>query len=63
MVYSTCTLLPAENEENVEKLLERHMELSLAPFEVGRIRSDGILTLLPDGKGSDGFFIAKLIKK
>ena len=63
MVYSTCTLLPAENEENVKKLLERHKELSLVPFEVGGIRSDGILTLLPDGKGSDGFFIAKLIKK
>ena len=43
-------------------LEEKHPELSLVPFEVGGIKSDGILTLYPDKHGSDGFFIAKLRK-
>lgn len=62
MVYSTCTLLPSENEENVKRLLKDHPELSLVPFDAGGIKSDGMLTLYPDIHGTDGFFIAKLKK-
>lgn len=62
MVYSTCTVLNSENETNIKILLEKHPELSLVPFEIGGIKSDGILTLYPDKHGSDGFFIAKLRK-
>ncbi len=62
MVYSTCTILPSENETNIKILMEKHPELSLVPFEVGGIKSDGMLTLYPDEHGSDGFFIAKLKK-
>ncbi len=64
MVYSTCTLLPAENEENVARLLSAHPELEAVPFEVGGITADsGMLTLYPDIHGTDGFFIAKLQRK
>ena len=62
MVYSTCTILNSENETNIKILMEKHPELSLLPFEVGEIKSDGMLTLYPDVHGSDGFFIAKLKK-
>ncbi len=62
MVYSTCTVLPSENEKNVQKLLERNPELSLVPFDVGEIKSDGMLTLYPNVHRTDGFFIAKLRK-
>lgn len=62
MVYSTCTVLPSENEENIKILMEKHPEISLVPFEIGGIKSDGMLTLYPDKHGSDGFFIAKLRK-
>lgn len=61
-VYSTCTLLPAENEGNVKRFLERHPDFRTVPFECGtRSAPDGMLTLTPDG-GTDGFFIAKLEK-
>ena len=63
LVYSTCTVFPEENERNIEKFLTEHSEFSLAPFEVGAFRCErGMVTLLPDEYGTDGFFIAKLIK-
>ena len=60
LLYSTCTLLPEENEGQVTAFLEAHPEFKLTPFTVGEITSDGMLTLTPDLHGTDGFFIAKL---
>ena len=63
LVYSTCTVLPEENEKNIERFLSKHKEVSLCPFEVGKLRCErGMVTFLPDEYGTDGFFIAKLIK-
>ena len=64
LVYSTCTVFPEENQRNVERFLEGHGEFSLAPFSVGALKAEeGYVTLLPDQHGTDGFFIAKLIKR
>ena len=64
LIYSTCTLLPRENEEVVRRLLSAHPELETTDFELSSLRSkDGMLTLYPDVHGFDGFFIAKLRKK
>ncbi len=64
LVYSTCTLLPEENENNVRDFLSAHPEFELCPWNVGSLYSDsGILTLYPHIHGTDGFFIAKLIRK
>lgn len=63
LVYSTCTVLPEENERNVERLLALHPEMKPAPFSVcGIAAENGTYTFLPSSDGSDGFFIAKLIK-
>ena len=63
LVYSTCTVLPEENEKNIGRFLAKHKEFSPCPFEVGKLRSEsGMVTFLPDEYGTDGFFIAKLIK-
>ncbi len=66
LVYSTCTLLPEENEENVRKFLSEHPDFILEDFSSrGRepLRSEGgMLTLLPQRDGCDGFFIARLKK-
>ena len=63
LLYSTCTLLPAENEEQILPFLEKHPEFVLEPFTVGEIKSEGMLTLAPDTYATDGFFIAKLRRK
>jgi 16S rRNA (cytosine967-C5)-methyltransferase len=63
LVYSTCTVLPEENEENVARFLERHPDFSPVDFTVGDIKSEGgRLCLSPDIHGTDGFFVAKFIK-
>ena len=64
LVYSTCTLLPEENQQNIQEFLSRHPEFSLAPWSVGSLEvSSGMITLLPHIHNTDGFFIAKLIRK
>ena len=64
LVYSTCTIFPEENEENVARFLSSHPEFSLTPFRVGAFDCPtGQITLLPDRHPTDGFFIAKLTKK
>ncbi len=63
LVYSTCTLLPEENEEQINAFLKVHTDFVLSPFEVGDLHADGMLTLAPDTHGTDGFFVAKLCKR
>lgn len=52
LVYSTCTLLPEENERVIERFLSVHREFTL------KHRS----TLFPDLDGTDGFFFAVMEK-
>lgn len=64
LVYSTCTILPEENEENMARFLGKHPEFALEAFSHGDIHAtSGMLTLTPDEHGTDGFFIAKLRKR
>ncbi len=49
LVYSTCTLMPSENEDNISAFFALHPEHELLSRQ----------TLFP-GNGTDGFFIAKL---
>lgn len=61
LVYSTCTLRKAENEERISDFLEKNKNFELTPFKVGNISAEkGSITLFPCEKGTDGFFIAKL---
>ena len=63
LVYSTCTILPEENENNFERFLENHKNFKLVPFSVGELDAkDGMITLLPHIHHTDGFFIAKLTR-
>ena len=69
MIYSTCTVSPQENEENVA-YLEEHFPLkreSLDEFLPESLRNkmtkEGMLQILPGVNGSDGFFVARLVKE
>lgn len=64
LVYSTCTIFPEENEDNVARFLSRHPEFVPTDFTVGDLKStSGMLTLTPDEHGTDGFFMAKFTKE
>ncbi len=74
LVYSTCTLNPAENVERVRGFLDGHrnsFEMSgfghLLPARLAAADPDlvqqaegGMITLYPDTHGCDGFFIARM---
>ncbi len=64
LIYSTCTILPEENEGVVRQFLDAHPEFGLEPFRVGSLEApEGMLTLYPHIHGTDGFFMAKLRRR
>ena len=64
LIYSTCTIVPEENQLNVEKFLGQNPEFKPVDFEIGGIKSEnGYITLHPDIHGTDGFFVCKMIRK
>ncbi|MDE6148806.1 MAG: 16S rRNA (cytosine(967)-C(5))-methyltransferase RsmB, partial [Ruminococcus sp.] len=64
LVYSTCTLSRAENDEVVNKFLENHKDFGpcLLDENVFGKHCGFKVTITPDKFNSDGFFIAKLVK-
>lgn len=64
LVYSTCTLSCAENEQQIARFLEREKELTLDSIEgVARYAHPGLpgaLLTLPHRDRTAGFFIARL---
>ncbi len=60
LVYSTCTILPEENENIVDRFISEHPGFEAVPFSVGKHNApSGKLTLLPTAE-HDGFFISKI---
>jgi 16S rRNA (cytosine967-C5)-methyltransferase len=57
LMYSTCTLNPAENQDIVNWFLKQDTR-----FKVQPLSEVGYLTLFPNTHDTDGFFIAKLNK-
>ena len=57
LLFSTCTLTRAENEDNFRAFLAENPAFAPLDFTVGSVTSrGGAVTLLPDGR-RDGFFI------
>ena len=65
LVYSTCTVLPEENEDIIRAFLSIHSEFELTPFELPQPigKTDGQLTLWPQRYGTDGFYICRMHRK
>jgi 16S rRNA (cytosine967-C5)-methyltransferase len=52
LVYATCSILPSENQFQVDKFLANHSNYSLEEARV----------VLPSESGFDGFFMARIIR-
>ncbi len=69
LVYATCSLLPEENEQQIEKFLGAHPEFELA--DLASVWPEGCkppcggnyMRLTPKRHNTDGFFAAILIRK
>jgi 16S rRNA (cytosine967-C5)-methyltransferase len=69
LIYGTCSILRAENEEVVEDFLRAHPHFSLRPAAedlprgIGELTTErGFLRLFPHRHGTDGFFGATLVR-
>lgn len=64
LVYSTCSLEPEENEEQIETFLEANKNWRLEPPPAGAVPPEtldgGYLRVLPHMHGTDGAFAARL---
>ena len=66
LLYSTCTVLPRENEQVVEAFLKNHEDFAREPLPLPEIfpkNETGMLTLIPGQYDTDGFFICRLRRK
>ena len=68
LVYSTCSILPEENEQQAEAFLKRHPEFEAAdlpvtvPEKYRQHRKTG-LQLLEYGDGVEGFYVCRMKRK
>jgi 16S rRNA (cytosine967-C5)-methyltransferase len=72
LVYATCSVLPAENEERMESFLASHPDFTPIALDalwpalrpgVGQPCAGPWLRLSPGAHGTDGFFCAVLERK
>ncbi len=67
LVYSTCTLNPAENDAVIRRFLDENPDFGgdALPEPIPRARPAGgcSVTLFPHRDGTDGFFIARMTRK
>ncbi|MGH1403840.1 MAG: RsmB/NOP family class I SAM-dependent RNA methyltransferase [Alphaproteobacteria bacterium] len=58
--YATCSLLPQENEHQIEAFLQRHPEFEVEPIDPALGLGSPFMRLTPHRHQTDGFFTAIL---
>ena len=65
LVYSTCTILPEENEQVTQAFLAEHTDFTMSPIELPQPvgTTSGALTLWPQRHDTDGFYICRMTRR
>ena len=61
LLYATCSVLPAENQQQISQFLAHHPDAEAVALGTGINNSQ--MQILPGEQQADGFFYAKLSKK
>lgn len=64
LIYSTCTINPAENEEQIEKFIQNHKNACICRLSSdidGQIH-ENMIKLKQSNNKTDGFFACKIVK-
>ncbi|NLK85383.1 MAG: 16S rRNA (cytosine(967)-C(5))-methyltransferase RsmB [Aeromonadales bacterium] len=62
LVYTTCSILKQENDEQIQKFLKRHSDAKLLPFTMNG-KTVSTYQRLPGEDNADGFFYSRFIKE
>ncbi|MHA8262924.1 16S rRNA (cytosine(967)-C(5))-methyltransferase RsmB [Lactobacillaceae bacterium Melli_B3] len=63
LTYSTCTIINQENHDVLQSFLSQHPEFELKSIKLPAFEApQSELRIYPDDFGSDGFFVANLVK-
>ncbi|MGO9838708.1 MAG: RsmB/NOP family class I SAM-dependent RNA methyltransferase [Polyangiaceae bacterium] len=67
LVYVVCSVLREEGEDVIDALILARPDLAPAPFDVPEVRSVAgeapVFRLLPHVHGTDGYFVARLVRR
>ena len=65
LVYSTCNILPEENQQVTEAFLAETPEFERTPFDLPEPvgKTEGEITLWPHRHGTDGFYICRMTRR
>jgi len=69
LVYSTCTIMPEENQQVVKKFVSENQGFEFddikkfLPGKLTNYAEKGYIQLFPNRDGIDGFFICRMVKK
>jgi 16S rRNA (cytosine967-C5)-methyltransferase len=64
LLYATCSILPQENNEQIEHFIKNNTDAKLIPIDCEQNQAKGTIgwQLLPGENNMDGFYYAKLLK-
>jgi ribosomal RNA small subunit methyltransferase B len=63
LLYATCSVLPDENSQQIQRFLAETSNVELMPLPFEQTENTIGIQFLPQENGGDGFYYAKLRKR